>query len=272
MIGALESAKQSIDLVVYLLSDDRVVAALRRAKERGVAVRVLLEEHPYGGSAGNRASFSKLDRLGIPTRYTPARFRFTHQKTFVLDRRQAVITTANFTRSAFSKNREYGYLDGDAAEIREIEAMFEADWADRPFLPRAPRLVVSPSNARAKLLELIRSATSTLEIQDETCSDPEILQAIAERQHAGVQVTVQVAEARDLRTLTSAGIPARRMVRHYLHAKTIVVDRTRAYLGSENLTTNSLDHNRELGILLAEPAVVGTLAATVAADWNEPPR
>lgn len=37
----------------------------------------------------------------------------------------------------------------------------------------------------------------------------------------------------------------------YLHAKVILRDGKYAYIGSHNLTTNSLDNNRELGVFLA---------------------
>ena len=53
-----------------------------------------------------------------------------------------------------------------------------------------------------------------------------------------------------------------------MHAKTTIVDGARAYVGSENLTSNSLDKNREMGILLREPAVVKQLVAVAMRDWN----
>jgi phosphatidylserine/phosphatidylglycerophosphate/cardiolipin synthase-like enzyme len=269
VVGAMEQARKSLNLVVYLLSDDRIVSALKRAKDRGVTVRVMVEPHPYGGGGGNGKTFDKLQRLGIPVRYTPHRFRYTHEKAFIVDHRVALISTGNFTRSAFSKNREYGFFDRDPGDVKEIEALFDADWADRPATPHQARLVVSPTNSRAKIVTLIRSARQSLFVQDETCSDPEVIGAIADRQRAGVQVTVEVAEARDLDKLQAAGIPAKQLQSHYLHAKTIVADDARAYVGSENLTANSLDNNRELGILLTDPAILGQLTGVVRADWDE---
>lgn len=269
VIGALEDAKKSIDLVVYLLSDDRVISALKRAKDRGVQVRVMVESHPYGGGKGNLRSYDKLKQFDIDVRYTPNRFRFTHQKTFIVDHRKALITTANFTRSAFSKNREYGYFDTVPKEVSEIEGMFNADWKDEPFTPREERLVVSPTNSRAKILALIRSAKKSLWMQGETISDHEVLGAIAERQNAGVEVMVQVEENRDLDKLLAAGIHAKKYPGTYLHAKAIVVDGKRAYVGSENFTANSLNNNRELGILLDDPAILEIMSSVMRSDWGE---
>jgi phosphatidylserine/phosphatidylglycerophosphate/cardiolipin synthase-like enzyme len=44
-----------------------------------------------------------------------------------------------------------------------------------------------------------------------------------------------------------------------MHAKMVVADRTAAYLGSANLTDTSLNYNLELGLLIAQPAIVGEL-------------
>ena len=55
-----------------------------------------------------------------------------------------------------------------------------------------------------------------------------------------------------------------------MHAKIIVVDGARAFLGSENLTANSLDNNRELGILLDDAGIVGQLASIAQKDFTNP--
>ena len=269
VIGALASARQSIDLVVYLLTDARVISALEQAKDRGVRVRVLLEPHPYGSGPGNRRSYDKLQQLDIPVRYAPNRFRYTHEKAFVIDHHLALISTTNFTRSAFSRNREYGYFDSLPADVREIEGMFEADWKDQPYFPPDSRLVVSPTNSRRKIVDLIRSARRFLLIQDETISDPEVIRAIAQRQAAGVTVRVEVEENRDLDRLQEAGIPAQKFEGRYLHAKAIVVDGSEAYVGSENLTANSLDHNRELGVVLKDPVLVDMLGSIIRSSWHD---
>jgi phosphatidylserine/phosphatidylglycerophosphate/cardiolipin synthase-like enzyme len=57
-----------------------------------------------------------------------------------------------------------------------------------------------------------------------------------------------------------------------LHAKCIIADGKAAYVGSENMTANSLDNNREMGIIVQDPSVVNKLSAVAAEDWrNNPP-
>ncbi len=60
------------------------------------------------------------------------------------------------------------------------------------------------------------------------------------------------------------------------HAKVILVDTREVYLGSQNFDWRSLEHNLELGVRIAEPAVVASCQAVFEADWawaagEEPP-
>lgn len=53
----------------------------------------------------------------------------------------------------------------------------------------------------------------------------------------------------------------------YIHAKTMVIDGTTAFVGSQNFSTSSLDYNRELGVITTDPAVVEPVSATLAGDF-----
>ena len=57
--------------------------------------------------------------------------------------------------------------------------------------------------------------------------------------------------------------------RLYMHAKIIVVDGRRAFVGSENISAQSLDQNRELGIIVADSSVLSTLQQTFLQDWSD---
>ena len=54
----------------------------------------------------------------------------------------------------------------------------------------------------------------------------------------------------------------------YVHAEAIVVDGRRAFVGSDNLLTASLDHNRELGVIVADPSAIQRLESTCDGAWT----
>jgi phosphatidylserine/phosphatidylglycerophosphate/cardiolipin synthase-like enzyme len=204
----------------------------------------------------------------------------------VIDEAAAYIMTLNFTNSAFTTNREYMVVDRATSDVAEVSRIFDADWFHQAYQPQDPDLVISPNNSRARILNLIDSAEKTLVLQVEYLKDPEVLRHLAARVQAGVDVTAMLAYvekspcmpgdsmAEETALLKAAGIRKFAFTQAVkMHAKTIVADSARAYVGSENFTTNSLDRNREMGILLDDPALVSVIERTALADWaarNQP--
>ena len=134
--------------------------------------------------------------------------------------------------------------------------------------------VVSDVNSRPKLLSLIESARESLEIEAEVMADTEIRGALIAAHRRGVRVRVvmstpeeEESSYRGLAELSRAGIGVRLVDSPYIHAKSVLVDRRRAYMGSINFTATSMDQNRELGILTESPEVVRELATTFQSDW-----
>ena len=79
--SAINEAKQSVWLEIYLLTDTKVIRALEDAAHRGLDVRVMLEPHPYGmGSASPRETLDKLSAAGIKAQPTSSSFSLTHEK------------------------------------------------------------------------------------------------------------------------------------------------------------------------------------------------
>jgi cardiolipin synthase A/B len=54
-----------------------------------------------------------------------------------------------------------------------------------------------------------------------------------------------------------------------MHAKMIVADGQTAFVGSENISAQSLDKNREVGIIIADGNVLNTLQQTFQRDWDQ---
>jgi phosphatidylserine/phosphatidylglycerophosphate/cardiolipin synthase-like enzyme len=63
-------------------------------------------------------------------------------------------------------------------------------------------------------------------------------------------------------TIKQGGVQVKEDPRLYIHAKISVVDGQKAFVGSENISTQSLDQNRELGIIVSDSGVLQTLQQT----------
>jgi phosphatidylserine/phosphatidylglycerophosphate/cardiolipin synthase-like enzyme len=74
--------------------------------------------------------------------------------------------------------------------------------------------------------------------------------------------------AAEVKELTASGVDIRLSSSLYIHAKLIVADGERAFIGSQNLSATSLDQNRELGIIVDDPVNLARLTRTFAIDFG----
>jgi phosphatidylserine/phosphatidylglycerophosphate/cardiolipin synthase-like enzyme len=274
ILARLQSARQEVFVTVYLLSDPEIISALKEADRRGVEVRVMLEEKPFGGGGVNSQSKPELEEGGVAVRFTRPVFALTHQKTVIFDGREVCILNLNLTRAAFEKNREYGVCSQNKEEAREARAIFLADWERKDYQPTAPNLVVSPDNSRGKLTGLLRSAKATLDMEMEVIEDEQIIGLLAEKvKTASVRLLLAdfkkiPANRAPAEKLRAAGVEVRTISSPYMHAKLILADGQKAYVGSVNFTAQSLDRNRELGIIVSQSDIISRLGNTFVQDWG----
>ena len=281
--NAVRSAHKSVWLEMYLLTDTNVIHALEDAANSGIDVRVMLEPHPYGESASAARTLDELRAAGIKAQDTDPAFTLTHEKGMIIDGKTAYIMTSNFTRSALggssgTTNREYGIIDTNPQDVQAITAIFDADWNHTTAQFNDPNLVVSPVNSRSAFISLIGSAHHTLLIEAEEMQDSSIESAIINAAKHGVQVEVILpptssssggSNSQGISTISQAGVQVREDPRLYMHAKIIIVDGSEAFVGSENISTQSLDENRELGIIVADAGVLSKLESTFQTDWGD---
>jgi cardiolipin synthase A/B len=297
VLAALEGAAHAVELTIYELTDPDVVGALVAAQGRGVAVRVLYNWYSFDSDTQTTDVTPTVQRLtaaGVQCRPAPREFAVTHEKACVVDGTQALVLTFNLSASYFQSTRDFGIVSTVPTEVAEIDAVFEADWASEPVSPSVATLLWSPTNSRARLLALINQSTHTLEVYNEELSDPGILGALAAAAGRGVSVRVIAAvlesndssngNAQGITFLQSAGVRAvckafpvptpQGPVPIYIHAKVVVKDfgtpSSSAFIGSENFSCESLNDNRECGVLITETAILDRVEATFESDWAQP--
>jgi len=260
---------------MYLLSDRDVNRALEEAQRRGVRVRVMLEEHPYGSGPGNGSIHQTLRNAGIATAWAPSSFQLSHDKYAIADQATALVGTANWSHSAFTANREYLIVDTNQEDVQALESLFEADWKRQASEISDPHLVVSPTNSRSDFLALIESAQQGVDLEAEELQDSGVEDALIRAAQRGVAVRVVTvaaasndANANGRRRLTSGGVQVRSLESPYVHAKDLIADKREAFVGSENISTPSLDQNREVGLLIDDVSAIATLENTFGRDWQ----
>jgi cardiolipin synthase len=266
----IDGATSSIELQMYLFTVDEVADRLVAAKNRGVDVRVLLDPD-HDGNPDVRA---QLSAAGVQVKDAPSRFEFSHAKYLVVDGDTAIVMSGNFNYDAYSEERNYAATLHDPDDVADLRAIFEADWtggAD-PDLG-CTRLLVSPVNSRTRILQHIASAESRLDIEAIYFSESSVRAAVVEAKNRGVAVRVMLAppEAFDanyaaIQIMQNQDIPVKVVHDFLLHAKLILADDA-ALIGSQNYSDTSLSDNREVGVIVTDPAIIDAIESQYAADW-----
>lgn len=272
---AVANARTSIDLVAYELEDPQLEQELADAHNHGVAVRVVLDNLSSFGTRPNQAAYDFLKASGVAVEWAPSYFALTHQKTLVVDGSEAFIMTFNLTSKYYATSRDFAVVDADARDTAAIEAAFNSDWSgSQSTAANGDDLVWSPGSA-GTLLALINTASSSLDVYNEEMADPRIIAALEAAAARGVVVRVDMTYDTNWKAafnqLTQAGVNVRTYASSaafYIHAKVVVADDSKAFVGSENFSSQSMDSNRELGILLSRPDIIASLEATFTKDWS----
>jgi cardiolipin synthase A/B len=277
IIQTIDKAQSSIDLVIYGFTSNQVAKALIRAKERGVAVKLLIERAPYKAVDENHWIVNRLKKNGIKVKDSSSQFAFTHQKTLVLDKKEAIVMTGNFTKASTTE-RNFGLITHNSAAINEILRGFNADWDRKKFSPRVKSLVWSPNNSTTKLVDLISSAKKRIEIYNQEMGSYVIGQALKNAAKRGVNVEFLLPLKRysvyqaNIDSLVKDGVHVRLPKTLYIHAKAILVDDglpdQRTFVGSINFSCYSLNKNRELGMVVSDQNVAQRMQQVFQHDWK----
>lgn len=256
ILEQIQNARERIWIEIYEWTKiDEINTALVEAKNRGVDIRILLEGNVYGSPTININQKKFFETQGIPVKYTDNdHFTFTHAKFWIIDDRYS-ISTGNFTKSFFTKNREYIYTWKENAILSFLEHIFLRDYAWEIYnnsgdIPR--EIVLSPLNAREKIQSFILWAKESISIYVQTLSDNDILSLLENKKHEWIQVFICTANNEDSlesKEFSDLSENWKHWINPYLHAKIMVRDWEIVFLGSQNFTTNALNNNREMGIV-----------------------
>ena len=273
LYDVMSSARRSLDMTMYELSDTAAEQILIADHRRGVRVRVLLD-HDYSGGTVNQAAYSTLSSAGVAVAWANDAEIF-HQKTITVDGAESAIMTGNLTPQYYATTRDFVVMDSQAADVAAIESAFARDWSGAAPSPGPPGvdLVWSPGS-EPQLAALIDSATRSVVVENEEMNSTAIEDALESDARRGVDVTVvMTADAEWDSAFSQLASDGVHVVLYpdtssalYIHAKVIDVDSTKAFVGSENFSTASLDYNRELGLITSSASVLGPLNSALSAD------
>ena len=272
IIEAIDEAQSSVDIAVYALNLEDVADALRRADQRGVDVRLVIESDNAG-----EPEVQALLGAGIAI-HADQRPPLMHHKFIVIDGAEVWTGSMNLTGgAAFQDNNNLVRIASTPlAEdfTGEFNEMFEQDRFGALSLEDTPytslevsgvplEVLFSPEDGvAARILDLIDEAEFSLEFAAFSLTSNAVadrLIAAAERgvQVRGVMETTQVGgTGSEYARLRQAGLDVRLDGNPFnMHHKFFLVDSAMVATGSYNFSASAEERNDENMLIIHDPGL-----------------
>jgi len=190
VLSAIARATRSIHVTIFRCDMKDVERALAAAVGRGVRVHALIAHANGLGERPLRKLEARLLQAGVTVSRTADDLVRYHDKVLIVDRRVLHVLAFNFSRLDTAKTRTMGVVTRQPRLVQEALKLFEADAARLPFVPGQADLLVSPLNARARLVKLVAAARRELCIYDPRLVDAQLIRLLLQRARAGVSIRV----------------------------------------------------------------------------------
>jgi phosphatidylserine/phosphatidylglycerophosphate/cardiolipin synthase-like enzyme len=260
-LAAIRNAKKSIHVHIFGLDVPQIEKALADAVKRGVEVRTLIAHTARGREKDLRKLELRLLEIGATVSRSADDLLRYHGKIMIVDDKKLYVLAYNLTRSDIARCRSLGIATRNRNVVDEARKVFEADFDRRPYTGDCPSLLVSPVNARERLMAFLRKARRELLIYGNV-TDNACIRILQERQKAGVVVRIIGKLEKGHEGVSAEKYPGKRM-----HLRAIVRDGKVALVGSQTLRKPELDSRREIGIVVKHARIVKQIAEVFAADW-----
>lgn len=272
LVDTLDEAQFSIDVAVYHLNLWSVRDALIRADNRGIDVRVVIDD-----AYASETEIQEVENAGIPVR-TDQGSNLMHHKFIIVDRLEVWTGSMNLTVNGAYRN-DNNMVRIRSREIadnylREFEEMYiqkrfgSSSLSDTPY----PSVMIggtqvetyfSPEDAiEHRIVDLIHNATETVDLLAFTFTSDPIREALLEAHQRNIDIrgvseaSQTSAAGSDILDLRARGLKIR-LDRNpnLMHHKLILIDSRIVILGSYNFTRSAEEKNDENVIIMHDPAL-----------------
>ena len=137
ILAHIQDAKESIRISIYTFDNKDVASAIKFALDNGVKVQLLLEGSPAGGIDSDEIRvLTSLWKSGAEIKFICStdsykRYQYVHSKYAIIDDDITIITSENWTDSAFSGNRGWGTVIRNEECASYLKRIFDSDFTDK---------------------------------------------------------------------------------------------------------------------------------------------
>lgn len=268
----IESATQSLDIAQYNIRNERFLVALRAARARGVAIRIVVDAKNAQNPWNTLDDTIEAEGFALK-RYenTSHRYAIMHHKFTVIDGAQVMTGSFNWNETAQLVNDENMIVLDEAALVAGYQEEFAELWgsqAERANVARGSgsELLFSPEDRpRQRIVAAMQAAQRRILIAMFTFYDRDVARAVAAAAQRGVEVVLLTEKKQADKTgedervargggrvIVGANVGAAHSA---MHQKYCVIDDELVITGACNWSWTAFNHSNEDVLLLRDPSL-----------------
>lgn len=261
IVELIDESKKEIFLETYMLTETRTQEALIKAKKRWVNIKVILEKDPYMAYNINNKAFEKLEKQWINIVWSNKNnYVFNHSKILIIDD-LSIISTWNYSYSTFTKNRDFFIFTKDENITNKLKQNFENDFLWKKINVYNDNLIFSPGSSRIKFEKLFHWAEKSIKMYFQYLKDDDLVEKLIKiKKNKNIEITIVIPETakgdENIKKLKNNWIEINILSKYTMHAKAILIDDLYLFIWSINFSSNSIDKNREVGILIKNKEII----------------
>ena len=276
LASAIDTANDTLDIAAFELNSDPIKAAIARAADRGVRVRIVADDE-HGLHDRRHQHLHELAQLGIEIQ-DDSRSALMHNKFAIIDNDAVWTGSWNYTVNGTYRNNNNILVLDSAAAVYAFQAEFDEMFERAEFGGRSTdgghvefdhaggdvRIIFAPeADEIGALIAEIESAAQSIRFMTFVFSLDELAAAML-KQAASHDVSIQgVFEHRNstaswsqLPALHCAGAAVRQDGNRYvLHHKVIIIDDHTVITGSFNFSRSAATNNDENIVIIRHAAI-----------------
>ncbi len=254
LLEAIQQAKQSIHLVMFGLSDEPILSAIKQKAERGVDVNIFYDPKgsPRVRGLPEVAQVHRISNNGL-----------MHQKILIVDEQMVFIGSANMTITSLRMhdNLMVGFMNQKAAKFLQQKTPQHSGYLKTTVGGQEIEIWLLPDprgHALSDLRKKIRLATKSIRIALFTYTHPALIEEVIAAHHRGIEVSVIIdmhsglgASAKGIQQMRKEGVNIfMSQGVQLMHHKFVWIDEKTLLTGSANWTKAAFYKNNDCFITL----------------------
>ncbi len=285
----IAQVQHTLDIAAYQFDSPSLTQALLQAKQRGVTIRMVADDHD--GVGDTTSTFKQLMDAGIPV-VTDNRSALMHNKFMILDSSYIITGSWNYTINDTYRNNNNALVLASQDAVADYQNEFNNMYVNHEFGPAKPNNAPHPTftqdgvaigiyfspegDVLTKINQALQGAQHTIRFMTFSFTEDPIGETLVQKAGAGVSVegifekTGSETQYSELTRLFCAGLPARQDGNPFiLHHKVFIIDGTTVLSGSFNVSNNATTANDENLISITDPDLAAQYQAEFDRRWAE---